>query len=71
MTRAPLAAELSALPYGPERSRAVYDLFMGGRSKAECVRLTGLTLGQVSAAIRWCYAQGLSRQARAELARAA
>ncbi len=65
MTRAPLAAELHALPYGPERSRAVYDLFMAGRTKAECARLTGLTPGQVGAAIRWCYRQGLPRKGRA------
>jgi len=64
LTRAPLAAELHTLPYGPERSRAVYDLFMGGRTKDECVRLTGLTEGQVGAAIRWCYAQGLPRKGR-------
>lgn len=64
MTRAPQAAELFRLPYGPARNRAVYDLFMGGRTKAECARLSGLSLGQVGAAIRWCYAQGLPRKGR-------
>ena len=71
MTRPPLAAELSRLPYGPARNRAVYDLFMGGRTKAECVRLSGLSEGQVGAAIRWCYAQGLPRKGRKRGERAA
>ena len=65
MTRPPQAAELFRLPYGPARNRAVYDLFMGGRTKAECARLSGLSEGQVGAAIRWCYAQGLPRKGRA------
>ena len=66
MTRPPLAAELSRLPYGPARNRAVYDLFMGGRTKAECVRLSGLSEGQVGADLRWCVTvDGLPRKAAA------
>lgn len=53
MTRAPLAAELSQMPPTPERRRAVYALWMT-RTKTEVARLTGLSLGQVGADLRWC-----------------
>lgn len=53
LTRAPLAAELSQMPPTPERRRAVYALWMT-RTKTEVARLTGLSLGQVGADLRWC-----------------
>ena len=63
MTRAPLAAELSRMPPTPERRRAVYELWQT-RTKQEIARLTGLTLGQVGADLRWCLAQGMPRKGR-------
>ena len=65
MTRQPLAAELSQMPPTPERRRAVYALWMT-RTKTEVARLTGLSLGQVGADLRWCVTvDGLPRKVAA------
>ena len=71
MTRAPLAAELSQMPPTPERRRAVYALWMT-RPKTEVARLTGLSLGQVGADLRWCMTHdGKPRKGRARADRPA
>lgn len=71
MTRAPLAAELSQMPPTPERRRAVYALWQT-RTKTEVARLTGLSLGQVGADLRWCMTHdGKPRKGRARADRPA